>query len=83
MTHYQRLIDLREDHDLNQTQVAEILGMKQQQYSRYETGQQKMSIDNYIKLAQYYNVSIDYLCGIIDRPRPLHTGVTKRGAYRR
>ena len=82
MTHYQRLIDLREDHDLNQTQVAAILGMKQQQYSRYETGAQRMSIENYMKLAEFYNVSIDYLCGLIDRPRPLITGVTKRGAYR-
>lgn len=72
MNIYQRLRDLREDMDLNQTQIANYLGIKQTQYSRYELGKQTMTIDKYIKLAQFYNVSIDYLCGLIDRPRPLY-----------
>ena len=66
MNYYQRLKDVREDHDKNQTEIAEILQIQQTQYSRYELGKQMMGIDKYIKLAKYYNVSLDYLAGIKD-----------------
>ena len=69
--YYPRLRDLREDHDLSQQQVADYLGMKQPQYSRYERGVQTMGIDKYVALSEYYNISLDYLCGLIDRPRKL------------
>ena len=72
MNKYQRIKDLREDMDLNQTQIANYLGIKQTHYSRYELGKQTMTIDKYMKLAQFYNVSLDYLTGLIDRPRPLY-----------
>ena len=72
MTHYQRLKDLREDHDLTQSDVAEILQTTREQVSKYETGKQMMGIDKYIKLAKYYNVSLDYLAGVIDTPRKLY-----------
>lgn len=72
VNHYQRIKDLREDRDLKQEQVAEILKIKQTQYSRYELGKQMMGIDKYIKLAKFYDVSLDYLTGIIDDPRPLY-----------
>lgn len=72
MNHYQRLKDLREDHDLTQSDVAEILQTTREQVSKYETGKQMMGIDKYIKLAKYYNVSLDYLMGLIDTPRKLY-----------
>ena len=71
MNYYERLRHLREDHDLKQQQIAEILGTTQEQYWKYENGKQMMSIDRYITLAKYYNVSMDYLTGIIDTPRTL------------
>ncbi|MBP3571831.1 MAG: helix-turn-helix transcriptional regulator [Clostridia bacterium] len=72
MTRYQRLKDLREDHDLTQSDVAEILQTTREQVSKYETGKQMMGIDKYIKLAKYYNVTLDYLVGLIDTPRKLY-----------
>ena len=59
-----RLRDLREDHDLYQKDIAKILHMSQVQYSRYETGMRSMPIHLLIKLAKYYDVSLDYLTGI-------------------
>lgn len=60
---YQRIRDLREDRDLNQTQVAKILGMSQTGYSKYETGENDIPTAILIKLARFYNTSIDYLLG--------------------
>lgn len=71
MNYYQRIKDLREDRDLNQEQVAQILQTTRQQISKYETGKQMMGIDKYIKLAKYYNVSLDYLAGLIETPEKL------------
>ena len=68
---YQRLKDLREDTDKSQTQIANLLGMKQQQYARYESGLQEIPLHHFITLARYYNVSLDYLAGLIDTPRRL------------
>ncbi|MBQ8439573.1 MAG: helix-turn-helix transcriptional regulator [Clostridia bacterium] len=58
---YQRIRDLREDHDLNQTTVAKMLGMSQTGYSKYETGENDIPTVILIKLANFYNTSIDYL----------------------
>ncbi len=69
---YQRLIDLREDADLNQSEIANILGMKQSQYSRYENGVREIPLHHMITLAKYYNVSLDYLTGLVDTPRKLY-----------
>ncbi len=71
MNHYQRLRDLREDRDLKQIDVANILKIEQTQYSRYERGVQMMGIDKYIVLAKFYNVSLDFLTGLINSPEPL------------
>lgn len=71
MFYYKRLKDMREDSDKTQTQIAEILGIKQQQYARYESGVNEIPLHHLITLAKYYNVSIDYLTGIIDTPRKL------------
>ena len=72
MEPYQRLRDMREDHDLTQDDIAKVLQTTQEQVSKYEIGKQMMGIDKYIKLARYYNVSLDYLAGLIDTPRKLH-----------
>ncbi|MBR2444261.1 MAG: helix-turn-helix transcriptional regulator [Clostridia bacterium] len=60
---YRRIRDLREDNDLNQTQVAKILGMSQTGYSKYETGENDIPTDILIKLARFYDVSVDYILG--------------------
>ena len=69
---YKRIRDMREDNDKTQAQIAEILGIKQQQYSRYENGTDEIPIHYMIVLARYYNVSLDYLAGLIDTPRKLN-----------
>ena len=60
---YPRLRDLREDADLSQTQLAAHLGMSQTGYSKYETGENDISTQILLKLADFYNVSVDYLLG--------------------
>lgn len=60
---YPRIRDLRQDRDLNQTQVAKMLGMSQTGYSKYETGENDIPTEILIKLARFYNTSIDYLLG--------------------
>ena len=72
MEYYQRLKDLREDRDLTQEDVARVLQTTREQVSKYETGKQMMGVDKYIKLAKYYNVSLDYLTGLIDTPKKLY-----------
>ena len=65
---YPRIRDLREDKDLNQTQIAKMLGMSQTGYSKYETGENDIPTDILIKLARFYNTSIDYLLGETNSP---------------
>lgn len=64
MQKYQRIKDLREDKDLKQIDIAKILETTQKQYSRWETGQYPIPFEIVIKLAKYYNVSIDYIAGL-------------------
>lgn len=63
---YKRIRDLREDRDLNQTNIAKMLGMSQTGYSKYETGENDIPTTVLIKLSSFYNVSIDYLLGQTD-----------------
>ena len=58
---YRRLKDLRGDHDLTQAELAGILNISQRGYSHYETGNNDIPTEILIKLANYYNVSIDYI----------------------
>ena len=66
---YQRIRDLREDHDLKQRQLADILNCSQQVYSNYELGQRDIPTDILIRLSNFYGVSIDYLLGQTNNPR--------------
>lgn len=65
---YQRIRNLREDHDWNQTTVAKMLNMSQTGYSKYETGENDIPTQVLIRLARIYNTSIDYLLGETDNP---------------
>lgn len=65
----QRLRDLREDRDIKQKEIADYLGCSQQAYSLYELGKRDIPTDILIKLAKYYNTTVDYLLGVQDRKR--------------
>ena len=69
--YYQRLKDIREDNDMNQKHIANILNLTQQKYSLYENGTREIKTHQLRQLAIYYNISADYLLGIIDEPRPI------------
>lgn len=60
---YQRIRDLREDHDLKQSEVAEKLFLQREVYRRYETGQREIPLNIAIMIANIYKVSIDYIAG--------------------
>lgn len=64
MKYLQRIRALREDHDLTQADVAKILGTNQKVYSRYETGENKIPIDRFIMLCNFYKVSADWILGL-------------------
>ena len=70
MEMYQRIRDLREDHDLKQEDMADILSITQSTYSRYESRLYDLPTDVLIKLADFYNTTTDYLLGRIDNPAP-------------
>lgn len=71
MNYHNRLKNIREDRDLTQNDIADLLKTTRQQVSKWENGIQMMGVDKYIALAEYYNISVDYLLGLIDTPRPL------------
>lgn len=63
-----RLRDLREDSDLKQINIAQILNIQQTVYSRYERGYQTIPLEHLIKLADFYGVSLDYITERTDKP---------------
>ena len=71
MYFYQRLRDLREDHDMTQADVARILGTAREQYNKYELGKQEIPFHHAIALAKFYNVSLDYVAGLTHEPKKL------------
>ena len=68
---YPRIRDLREDADKTQAEVAADIGLYTTTYQRYERGEREIPLDIAVCLAKYYNISLDYISGIIDSPRPL------------
>ena len=72
MWNYGRIKDLREDKDLSQAEVAELLQISQQHYSLYESGKRELPMHHFITLSRYYNVSLDYLAGLIETPKKLY-----------
>ena len=63
---YQRIRDLREDHDKTQKDIANVLNMQLTVYQRYERGERELPLWAAIKLADYYRVTLDYLVGRTD-----------------
>lgn len=66
-----RIRDLREDRDLSQAEIAKVIKTTQQQYSKIETGKSDISGERLKLLAEFYNVSADYILGLTKEPRPL------------
>ena len=71
MYFYQRLKDTREDLDKKQEDIALVLHITRQQYQLYESGKRKMAMHHFVTLAKYYNVSLDYLAGLVEAPKKL------------
>ncbi len=71
----ERFRELREDHDYTQSEIAAVLGISQQHYSKYESGEHELPLRHFITLANYYGVSADYLIGrcSYESKKPLET----------
>ena len=67
---YGRIRDIQNDRGLTQEQIARFLHVSQNTYSQYEIGTTRFPLDVVVKLAEYYNVSMDYLVGLTDDPTP-------------
>lgn len=70
MGYGERIRALREDNDKTQAQIAQILKVGQKTYSDYELGKTRIPVDSLIILAKFYNVSMDYICGVSDNRKP-------------
>lgn len=68
---FQRIQDLHIDSDLSQKKIGEILHISQRSYSHYETGSRNIPIEMLIRLADYYDTTIDYLVGRTDNKEPI------------
>lgn len=66
-----RIKEIREDKDIKQYVIADLLKTTPQQYGRYENGKRDLPIEHLKTLAEYYNITADYILGIIDEPRPI------------
>ena len=64
---YKRIRELREDKDMSQTQIAQLLSCSQRVYSNYERGELDIPTEILIKLSQFHNVSVDYILGLTNR----------------
>ena len=73
----ERLRDIREDHDLKQIDLAKLLNVTQQTYSRYESGEISIDKNSLIKLAEFYNTSVDYILGLTDERKPYPKSILK------
>ena len=72
VVYYPRLKDLRDDKDLTQDELVEILGMHKTTYTNYEQGKREIPFNLAIRLAEFYNVSLDYIAGLTNDPAPLN-----------
>ena len=72
MNYRTRIRQIREDRDLSQAQIGEVLNKSQQGYNHIETGRAELKIEDLRKLCEFYNVSSDYLIGLTDRMEPLN-----------
>ncbi len=68
-TYRTRIKNVREDRDLTQAEIGKLLNKSQQGYNHIETGRAELKIDDLVKLCRYYNLSADYLIGLIDKEK--------------
>lgn len=78
MEYAQKIRDLREDKDLTQAQIAQLLNTTKNQIGKYERGEQEMPIRHLVALALFYNVSTDYILGMPEN-LPYGNSKTKKG----
>lgn len=71
MDYRTRIRNVREDHDLTQAEVGQLLQKSQQGYNHIEAGRAELKIEDLIRLCKHYNLSADYLIGLIDTPKKL------------
>ena len=71
MDYRERLRSVREDRDLTQAEIGRLLQKSQQGYNHIEAGRAELKIEDLVTLCKYYNLSADYLIGIIDEPKTL------------
>jgi len=69
MDYRRRLRDIREDRDLTQAKVGQILSKSQQGYNHIEAGRAELRIDDLVKLCKFYNLSADYIIGLANKPK--------------
>lgn len=69
MDYRMRLRNVREDRDLTQAEVGNVIGKSQQGYNHIEAGRAELKIDDLVKLCQYYNLSADYMTGLTNEPK--------------
>lgn len=70
MEYSTRIRNIREDKDLLQKDIAKVINVNQRTYSNYELGIRKIPIESLIELAKFYNVDMNYICGVSDELRP-------------
>ena len=70
MDYRERLRQIREDRDLTQAEIGKLLDKSQQGYNHIETGRAELKMEDLAKLCRFYNLSADYILGLIDKPRP-------------
>ena len=70
MTYAERIRGLREDRDKTQREIAQLLNVGQRTYCDYELGKTRIPVDSLMVLAQYYNVDMNYICGLSDQKKP-------------
>lgn len=69
---YQNLRIVRKEKRKKQSEIAELLKITRPQYQLYESGKREMPMHHFMVLARFYNVSLDYLAGLIDEPKALY-----------
>ena len=71
MDYRTRIRNIREDRDLTQAHIGALLNKSQQGYNHIEAGRAELKIEDLVKLCRYYNLSADYVIGLIDKPKSL------------
>ena len=71
MDYRERIRNIREDRDLTQAEVGRLLNKSQQGYSHIESGRAELKIEDLATLCRFYDLSADYLIGLVDKPAPL------------